>query len=73
MRVTLAVLVTVLAIGAGFGAGWIAHDDTSSTLTCRDTRPTHTAPLDILKPEGQQGGGHVVNPATPITMHCQTS
>jgi hypothetical protein len=33
MKIALAVLVIVLAIGAGFGAGWIAHDATHDTKT----------------------------------------
>jgi hypothetical protein len=70
MKIALVVVGLLLAIGAGFGAGWIAHVD--STLLCRDTRPTHVTKIDILQPAGKQGGNTVVDPTTPLTMRCET-
>ncbi len=68
MKIALAVLVIVLAIGAGFGAGWIAHDENSTTLACRDTRPSrYVIPLS----GNGKPGYRLENPTAPLTMRCE--
>jgi hypothetical protein len=55
MRIPL-VLVVVLALGAGFGAGWVARDASSQTRTVVVQHKKTPAPCnDILDPCASEG------------------
>lgn len=54
MRIAILALIVVLALGAGFGAGWVAHDasDQTETVVVKPTEPPCTDTNDPCASEG---------------------